>query len=135
MSSSDAAIDRQPAVGARGDDAQNVVRSGVGCSIAASRSRGTISCSRVAQAETERAVEPHLLLRLEQPAVAALRDQQRDLLGRVDVAVAGWRHAQQPSSSTPLPFSSAIDQAKSRIDHCIGSDGEERRPRRMLQGE
>ena len=39
--------------------------------------------------EAQRAVQPDLLLRLEQPAVAALRDEQLDFLRRVHVPVAG----------------------------------------------
>ena len=53
--------------------------------------------ARVAQPETQRAVEPHLLLRLEQAAVAALRDQQADLFRRVHVTVRRRRHPQQPA--------------------------------------
>ena len=64
---------------------------GVATSIAASRARGTISWLGGAQSEPQRPVQPHLLLRLEQAAVAALGDEQLDLLGRVHVAVAGRR--------------------------------------------
>ena len=78
--------------------------------------------ARGAQAEPQRAMQPHLFLRLQQSAVAALRDQQLDLLRRVDVAVAGRRHAQQPQhAATPLPFRTSIAQEKIRSDHCIGS--------------
>ena len=43
------------------------------------------------QAEPQRAVEANLLFGFEQPAVAALGDEQRDFLGRMDVAVARSR--------------------------------------------
>ena len=75
-----AAIDRQTAVRAGRDEAQDFVE-------AASRldRREALArhhqLPRGAQAEPQRAMEPHLFLRLEQTAVAALGDQQRDLFG------------------------------------------------------
>ena len=66
-------------------------------------------------------MQPHLLLRLEQPAVAALGDEQRDLFGRVDVTVPGRRQPSSRSMSTPLPLRSAIEpRVEPRSDHCIG---------------
>ena len=80
------AEDRQPAVRARRDDAQHVGhrRREVERRQAFARHH---QLTGVAQAEPERAVQPHLLLRLEQAAVAALGDEQRDLLGRVHVTM------------------------------------------------
>ena len=76
---------------------------------------------RGAQPEPQRAVQPHLLLRLEQPAVAALGDQQLDLFRRVHVPMAGRRHAERRSRSMPLPLRKEMDGPNSRCDHCIGS--------------
>ena len=67
-------------------------RSGVAISIAASRVARHHQLPRVAQSEPQRAVQAHLLLRLEQPAVAALRDQQIDLFRRMDVTMRRRRH-------------------------------------------
>ena len=86
--SSDAAIDRQPAVRARRDDAEHFVERHGRVERGEPRARHH-ELARGAQPEPQRAVQPHLLLRLEQPAVAALRDEQLDLLRRVHVAVAG----------------------------------------------
>ena len=52
--------------------------------------------ARGAQPKPQRTMQAHLLFGLEQSAVAALRDQQLDLFGRVDVPMAGRRDAQQP---------------------------------------
>ena len=89
-----AAIDGHPAVGARRDDAKHFVeRHGlVDRDEPGARHHELL---RAAQAETQRAVQPDLLLRLQQPAVAAFRDEQHDLLGRVHVTVSGGRHAHQ----------------------------------------
>ena len=94
MLSDRAAVDRQPAVRARGDDAQHFLerRRSLDCREPRARHH---QLPRGSQAEPQRAVQPHLFLRLEQSAVAALGDQQLDLLRRVHVAVAGRRHAQQ----------------------------------------
>ena len=81
-----AAVDRQPAVGARGDDAEDVAQRRRDVD-----GRETVArhhqLARVAEAETKRAVEPHLFLRLEQSAVAAFGDEQPDLVRRVHVTV------------------------------------------------
>ena len=119
--SSDAAIDRQPAVRAGGDEPEHVVERRRRVDRRQARARDH-QLPRGAQAEPQRPVQPHLLVRLEQAAVAALGDEQLDLFGRVDVAMAGVVDAACSfSSRMPLPLRKAIDQANSRCDHCIGS--------------
>ena len=97
----------QAAEGARGDDTQHIVRRGCGIHDRQAILGTMNACG--AEAEPQRAMQADLLFRLEQPAVAALRDQQFDSWGEWT-----WRCpvAGSPinlSSSTPLPFRNAID--------------------------
>ena len=57
------------------------------------------------QVQPQRALQAAVLVGLEQSAVAALGDEQLDLLGRVDVPVRLLRRAESRSSSRPVPFS------------------------------
>ena len=81
-------VDRQPAVGTRGDLAENFRerRRHFDCRKACPWNH---QLARRAQPQPERLVQPHLLLRLEQSAVAALGNEKFDFFGRVHVAMAG----------------------------------------------
>ena len=88
---------------------------------------------RGAQPEPQRLVQPHLLLRLEQPAVAALGDEQLDLLGRVHVAMAGVLHAHQLQQQVAAAVEE-VDRPRERALRPLHRhDGPHRRPRRVLQ--
>ena len=90
-----AAEDGQAAERARGGDPQHVAKRRRELDGREPRARHH-QLPRVAQAEAQRAMQANLFLRLEQAAVAALGNQQRDLFRRVDVAVgrlAGREHA------------------------------------------
>ena len=87
------------------------------------------------QAEPQRAVQAHLLLRLEQPAVAALGDEQRDLLGRVHVAVPARGHAQQLQQQHAAAIQQRDRPGERTHRPLHRKHGEERRPGRVLQRE
>ena len=99
-------------------------------SIAGSRSRHH-QLPGLPQVQPQGALQPPVLVRLQQPAVAALGDEQLDLLGRVDVAVArGGAHGR--SSRMPLPFSHVMKDGRSTATAPSGGRIE-RRLRRVLQ--
>ena len=129
-----AAIDGQPAVRARRDQTKHLLERHrlVNRDEPAARHH---ELTRAAQPETERAVKPDLLLRLEQPAVAAFRDQQHDLLGRVHVAVSGGRHAHQLQQQ----HAAAVQERDRPGEHADrplhGQHGEEGRGGGILQGQ
>ena len=90
---------------------------------------------RAAQAEPERAVQPDLLLRLEQPAVAAFRDEQLDLFGRVHVAVPGGRHAHQLQQQDAAAVQERDRPGEDAMRPLHRQHGEQRRGGRILQRE
>ena len=89
-----AAVDRKPAVRAGRDRAQHLVEGGVRFDSREPRARDHQLASRP-QPEPQRAVQADLFERLEQASVAALGNEQLDLLWGVDVAMAGGRNAHQ----------------------------------------
>jgi hypothetical protein len=129
-----AAVNGQTAVRARGDEAEHILerRGRLDGSEPLARDH---QLSRGSQAEPERAMQPNLFERLEQATVPALRDEELDLLGRVDVAMAGRGNAEQLQQED----AAAVEQSDRRREeplrplhrqHC-----QERHARRILQGE
>ena len=65
------------------------------------------------QVQPQRALQPEVLVGLEQAAVAAFRDQQLDFLGRVDVTVPLMRGAHEPQQEQ----AGAVQQLDERPVH------------------
>ena len=90
---------------------------------------------RAAQAEPERLVQPDLFLRLEQAAVAALGDEELDLLGRVDVPMSGVLDLHQLQQQV----AAAVQEVDRPGEHALrplhGDDGPHRGSRGILQGD
>ena len=99
MLSSESAIDRQARVGALRHDADHLMQRRVHverCNLGARHHQ----LARLSQIEPQRALQPAMFVGLEQPAIAALGNEQLDLVGRVDVAMRCERRAQQPQEQS-----------------------------------
>ena len=88
---------------------------------------------RIPKPETQRTVQPHLLLRLEQPAVAAFGDQERNLLGRMDVPMARARDAEGPQDQIAAAVEDRDQPRVGPQRPLHGDDGVDQRLRRILQ--
>ena len=134
MSSGDAAIHRQPAVRAGGHEPEDLREGRRDVDRREARARHH-QLPRGAQAQSQRLVQPHLLLRFEQTAVAAFGDEQLDLLGRVDVSMPGVLHPHQLQQQV----AAAVEEVDRPRERALGplhrDDGPHRRPRRVLQRE
>ena len=116
-----AAIDRQPAVRAGGDEPEDLGERRRRRRAPASRARGTISCLAVRS--------PSRSARCSRTCSSGSSSPPSRLSAMSSSISSGewtWRcpvdaTPSSRSSSAPLPFSSAIDGANRRSDHCIGS--------------
>ena len=80
-------------------------------------------------------MKAHLFLWFEEPTVAALRDQERNFLGRVHVPMAGGGNAKR-AQEEPAAAVDKRDRPRERAHGPLHREhGEERRARRVLQGE
>ena len=124
------AIDRQPRVGALRDDADDLVQRRVDVERRdlASRHHQLLG---LAQVQPQRALQSAVLVGLEQAAVAALRDEQLDLVRRVNVAVSLMRRAQQAEEEQPGAVQPRDERA---VDPQRRHHRDERVERRLASG-
>ncbi len=126
--------DGETAVRARCHDAQDLFERGGGIDDGQSFARDH-QLSRRAQPEPQRAVQSHLLLGFEEPAVATLGDQQLDFLRRVDVPVACRRNADRAQDQDAAAVEERDERPEEPLRPLHRQHGRDRNARRVLQRE